>query len=215
MEKSIEELVHLSLEDQSYTLLLWGKMKPLCLNWAYKLRDIEEDIEDLYQESYLLLLKALKHYEAYQNMKFESYFKLVLYSWGRDYKHKYRTELIQNRDDQDFWESVEDTGEGVEDYMINQERYRDLAKGLKHLSQLEYELLIDFYMKGHKISEIATRYHMSYKALETKKRRTLKKLKEIVTHFEGSSVYIEYKQPVLKSNPIHKGGNTHGSNKYT
>lgn len=41
---------------------------------------------------------------------------------------------------------------------------------------------------------------MNYKALESRKRRILKKLRERMTQFESSSVYIEYKQPVLRKN---------------
>ena len=77
MQSEIEELVKRSLEDQSYTLYLWEKMKPLCLKWAHKLGHIEGDREDLYQESYILLIRALRCYEVCQNMSFEAYFKMV------------------------------------------------------------------------------------------------------------------------------------------
>ncbi len=200
MQSQIEELVKRSLEDQSYTLYLWEKMKPLCLKWAHKLGHIEGDREDLYQESYILLIRALRCYEVCQNMSFEAYFKMVLYRWGRDYKCRKRPELMKESSEAYFWESQVDEGQQVEESIIGKERATYLIKGLESLSEFEYNLLVDFYIRELKIGDIASSHHMNYKALESRKRRILKKLRERMTQFESSSVYIEYKQPVLRKN---------------
>ncbi|MEG0085923.1 MAG: sigma factor, partial [Niameybacter sp.] len=88
MERTIQELVCLSQQDRAYSEQLWERLKPLCLKWAKKFNGEQEDIEGLYQESYLVLLKALEHYDPSSEKKFESYFKMVLYRWGRNYQNK-------------------------------------------------------------------------------------------------------------------------------
>lgn len=180
MALSIEELVLLSLKDRHYTRLLWKRLEPLCLKWASKLQNVDYSFEDLYQESYLILVQTLESYNLEQTLKFESYFKLLLYRWGWNYTHKKRALPIES--DVDFWGMLKDDQQLEADYLYKED-LKILQEGLKSLSKLEYNLIIDLYIKGLKISQIATLYEIDYKMLESKKRRTLKKLQKFFDAF--------------------------------
>ena len=179
MEQTIEQLVALSLEDKKYTSDLWLKLEPLCLSWASKLKNIDYDLEDLYQESYMILLKALETYEGGSNVYFEAYFKFLLYRWGRNYRRKKHTLMMYEKDKEDFWENLIDGEKGIEEQVIDKQQIEQIRRGLQTLSKEDYNLLIDYYIKGLKIKEMSSLYGMGYKALESKKRRALKKLQKV------------------------------------
>ena len=179
MEHTIEQLVALSLEDKKYTSDLWLKLEPLCLSWASKLKNIDYDQEDLYQESYMILLKALETYERGSNIYFEAYFKFLLYRWGRNYRRKRHTLMMYEKDKENFWENLIDEEKGIDEQLIDKQQIELIRSGLETLSREEYNLLMDYYVKGLKIKEISSVYGIGYKALESKKRRALKKIKKV------------------------------------
>ncbi len=78
--------------------ILWNKFAPLWKSWARKLSYVDDEQEDLYQESYLLLMRALQHYDQLKGVPFEAYYKMVLYRWGKKYRNKMRAHLMQDQD---------------------------------------------------------------------------------------------------------------------
>lgn len=183
MGLNIGELVALSLEDKAYTLVLWQRLEPLCLKWVNKLKEGNEDAEDLYHESYIILLNALSTYEVESKVYFETYFKLLLFRWGNKYKRKRRTVLIEEGEKGDFWGNLIDYQRGIEELAIYKQQIKILEEGLNQLSKAERNLIIDFYINGYQIKELARLYGADYKALESRKRRTLKKLKKFFDAF--------------------------------
>ena len=62
MYEVIEELVRKSKSHSLYSYELWQLMCPLCTKWAHKLKEVDYSVEDLMQESYLILCTALDTY---------------------------------------------------------------------------------------------------------------------------------------------------------
>lgn len=176
VEKTIETLVTESINNPTCTYELWDRLRPLCMKWASRLKDIDYSQEDLLQESYLILHKALSSYKDGEKMKFEAYFKCMLYRWGRDYVCKKREvlffdsqcDMLSHRMD----ESVEVEGE-----ILAKEELEQLKVALQTLKKEEYTLLVELYIKEQPLNYLARRKSMSYKALTCKKYYILKKLK--------------------------------------
>ena len=188
VEKSINQLVKDSIRDSECTYELWERLLPLCMKWARKLKAIDYSGEDLLQESYLILLKALKTYKVEEEMRFEAYFKYMLYRWGRNYMRKKREVLAFDGENYDFWCNVADEKVDVEAQILKEEEIRQLEHALKSLKEDEYTLLIDLYLRETPLKDLAKDKHMSYKGLTSKKYYTLKKLKK----------FFEEKQTLLR-----------------
>lgn len=182
MENSIRELVKLSKKDRSYTAVLWHKLKPLCWNFAYRFDEMEGNEEDLYQESYFILLKALKSYDLDSPVKFESYFKMILYRWGGNYRLDKKL-LLLGEDNYDLLIGQIEEASRIEDKILHNEQIEVLHKALAVLKEDERNLLIDLYVKGEGTKEISTRYGVAYTKVDSQKRRLLKKLKKFFDEF--------------------------------
>ncbi|MEG0086219.1 MAG: sigma-70 family RNA polymerase sigma factor [Niameybacter sp.] len=183
MEETIEQLVLKSKTNPIYTYPLWKKFEPLYSHWAKKLNPIDGTKEDLYQESYLILVKAVQNYKPEQKVKFESYYKLMLYRWGRDYYRKRKEVVIQEEESMDFWSQVPDEAEGIEAQMLRQERLEKLEKALHTLSAEEQNLLLAFYGQRESLKSLAEQQGLSYKALASRKTYALKKLEKFFKAF--------------------------------
>lgn len=183
MEYTIEDLVLLSQTDSRYTMELWLKFEPLCIKWANKLKEIEYSQEDLHQESYLILLKALASYKSAPDQKFESYYKYMLYRWGRNYKRKKREQLTFTNGDHDYFENVADIKQDIESQILYEEKVRHLQIALQTLNDSEYTLLVRLYVNQEKLLAISKESQVLYSTLESRKRYALKKLKDIFTFY--------------------------------
>lgn len=183
MEHTIENLVLLSQADPSYTMELWLRFEPLCIKWANKLKEIDYSQEDLQQESYLILLKALASYKQTPDKKFEAYYKYMLYRWGRNYKRKRREILTFTDGEHDYFDSVADTTDNIESQILYKEKVKYLQGALQTLNDSEYSLLVRLYVNQEKLMTISEESHVLYSTLESRKRYALKKLKDIFTFY--------------------------------
>lgn len=178
VEKTIEQLVSESGQNVESTYELWERFLPLCIKWANKLKEVEYSQEDLLQESYLILIKALKTYKADKDVRFEAYFKYMLYRWGRDYMRKKREVLVFDEAAYDFWSNGTDEKSDVETHILYQEQIHQLKRGLKTLDPEDATLILELYIKNKTIKDLTKDKHMSYKALTSRKYYILKKLKK-------------------------------------
>lgn len=162
---------------------LWLRFEPLCIKWANKLKEIDYNLEDLLQESYLILLKAVDAYNQVSDKKFEAYYKYILYRWGRNYKRKKRALFTFTYDEHDYFDNVADTDESIEDQLLYEEKVQYLQEAFQILNPSERTLLIRLYVNGEKLLAISEESQIVYGTLESKKRYTLKKLKDFFTFF--------------------------------
>ena len=163
-------------KEESYKV--WYQFAPLWKSWARKLSYIEVEREDLYQESYCLLVKALEHYDQEKGVPFEAYYKMVLYRWGKKYRQKKRDYLMEDEDLQGYGEGI-DQSEDVLQKVIHQEVCQRLEKGLKRLKPSECFVIRKFYLEEKPLGEIASELGITAKAVAGRKERALKKLEKI------------------------------------
>lgn len=159
--------------------ILWNKFAPLWKSWARKLSYVHGEVEDLYQESYLLLLGALQHYDDKKGVPFEAYYKMVLYRWGKRYSTRQKATLME---DQDLEWSSDDIGSSFIDMskeLIHKEDLRRLMEVLELLSPLEQIIIRRFYFEEKTLKEISIELGLALKNVATRKGRALKKLNEI------------------------------------
>lgn len=87
--------------------------------------------------------------------------------------------MMYEKDKENFWENLIDGEKGIEEQVIDKQQIEQIKRGLQTLSKEDYNILIDYYIKDLKIKEMSSLYGMGYKALESKKRRALKKLQKV------------------------------------
>lgn len=179
MCETMEELVMRSKEHSVYTYELWKQFEPLCFKWAHKLKEVDYSVEDLMQESYLILCRAVETYQPAKQTSFSAYYKLMLYRWGGNYRSKKR-EMLIIEEKEDFWDKIQDEGAGVEAQILQQEMIRVIEEALHRLSEKEQSLLLKLYSEEKSLSDLALEEGLSYKALTSKKYYLLKKLKKIL-----------------------------------
>ena len=154
--------------------ILWNKFAPLWKSWARKLSYVHGEVEDLYQESYLLLLGALQHYDDKKGVPFEAYYKMVLYRWGKRYSTRQKATLME---DQDLEWSSDDIGSSFIDMskeLIHKEDLRRLMEVLELLSPLEQIIIRRFYFEEKTLKEISIELGFALKNVATRKGRALK-----------------------------------------
>lgn len=158
--------------------ILWNKFAPLWKSWARKLSYVDDEQEDLYQESYLLLLGALQHYDEKKGVPFEAYYKMVLYRWGKKYRNKMRAHLMEDQD-LEWYSDLTGTADDFVREVIQQEEHKRLEEGMKRLKPSECLVIRKFYFEEKLLGEIAMELGITVKAVAGRKERALKKLEKI------------------------------------
>ena len=158
--------------------ILWNKFAPLWKSWARKLSYVHGEVEDLYQESYLLLLGALQHYDEKKGVPFEAYYKMVLYRWGKKYRNKMRAHLMEDQD-LEWYSDLTGTADDFVREVIQQEEHKRLEEGMKRLKPSECLVIRKSYFEEKLLGEIAMELGITVKAVAGRKERALKKLEKI------------------------------------
>ena len=154
---------------------LWSKHKPLWTSWARKLKYVDYEVEDLYQESYLILVKAVEQYDPRQGVPFEAYYKILLYRWGQRYLYKRRERPIGDETIGEYLNldtSWSDLGEKV----WHTQQIQKLGEAMTVLKPMEKAILIKFYFEGKKLKEIGSELGLTLKTVATRKEKAIKKI---------------------------------------
>ncbi|MDA3733580.1 sigma-70 family RNA polymerase sigma factor [Niameybacter massiliensis] len=179
MYEVIEELVRKSKSHSLYSYELWQHFEPLCTKWAHKLKEVDYSVEDLMQESYLILCTAIDTYNQDKEISFSAYYKVMLYRWGSNYRRKNREVLVVEEREENFWDRIQDEQVQVEQQILQKEVVKSIEWALHRLSEKERKLMIKLYFSEKSLNDLATAEGLSYKALTSKKYYLLKKLKKI------------------------------------
>lgn len=189
MKASIQELVELSKQDRGYISELWSIFEKDCMGWAKKVQKTPEDILDLYNESYIILGKAVETYDIDRGIDFERYFRSMLKYEGQRYRKKYDKRLRRElylpgtNEEGDLYDGLADERIHVEEEVVQQMAVDRMYQALKKLKEDERYILNAFYFKNDSIEKISLHLGVSYDAIDSKKRRTLKKLQKICDGF--------------------------------
>lgn len=168
----------------------WLRYQPMWHKWAYQMGQSIDDISDWEQESYLVFRAARKSYQGAYGIGFSAYYRMLLYRYGKKCLYKPRAGLGQAADiGESEGESIQDEGVCVEQQVTASEAQRTLAVQLTQvlgaLQPKEYEIIRAFYFEKQSLQHIAATQHMTYDAVESKKRRILKKMKKYWLETDG------------------------------
>lgn len=155
---------------------LWGKFRPLWTKWSKKTILCGYDSEDLQQQSYLILVEALKKFEKQQEIPFEGYYRMMLRSWRGNQLRK-KTEQLLAEDENDTFECADETICVEQDVIINT-LYQKAWAYIETLPLDQQILMRKFYLEDRSLGEVAASVKMTYKSAEAKKGRILRALKE-------------------------------------
>ena len=159
----------------------WEKMYPLRRKFVKEtlLNGLEE--EDLEQECFLQLCKALEQYDSERGVPFESYYKVVLHGWRSNQNQvKARKELAFGEDEMFF---LTDERVNVEHDVETKILIEEVLESLSRFDEKERRIIEAFYFEHKKLIDIADELAISIKTAERKKRQTLSKLRAILGEY--------------------------------
>ncbi|MEG2896605.1 MAG: sigma-70 family RNA polymerase sigma factor, partial [Niameybacter sp.] len=171
-------------EDINYTLELWHALEPLCRKWTHTFKDYNEEYDNIFQESYSILTEAVENYQLDSPVYFERYFKTYLYNWRATYLHKKQREVLakDEKEEESFKNQIENK-ENTEEQALLNVHLEALKKILGDLPQKDYQIIWGFYMEHKSIKTLSLELGLSCDAIESQKRRTIKKIKKFSTVF--------------------------------
>ena len=157
----------------------WDRLYPLRRKFVRETHLGGLEQEDLEQECFIQLLKALEKYRPEMGVPFESYYKVVLHGWRANQNRvKARMELAFGEDGLFFVKDERiNIEQDVERKMLSEEVYKKLGE----LEQEEQIIITAYYLQNKKLADIADMLQQPYKTVERKKRIALKKLRMILS----------------------------------
>ena len=167
-------------EEQCIVLTYWwDKLYPLRRKFVSEtlLNGLEK--EDIEQECFLQLHKAVERYNPHLGVPFESYYKVVLHGWRANQNRNKRNREIPVEEEVFFFIKDErtDIERDVETKLLREE----IMYLIEQLEEKEQGIIRAFYFQNKKIKEIAEEYGIAYKTVEAKKKKALKKLSVMMT----------------------------------
>ena len=162
-------------QEQSYLSYVWcEKMKPLIRKFVRETVLYGYDKDDLMQECYLQLQKALERYDEDMGVPFESYYKISLYGWRSNESKKSLRRLAEEKGN--IGDMIDDRISIEKDVEVKLLFERAIEK-LEELNQLERYVLKSYYLENKKLTDIAAHLEMNYKTVEWRKGEALRKLR--------------------------------------
>lgn len=180
MNQVVAELVQeIQQGNEEKMIELWEKFRPLWTKWSRRYQICGYEIEDLQQQSYMLLLEGTRHYDATRGVPFEGYYQLILKRWALGELRKKKNQPMADLGELE--ECLADEGMNVEREVELQLQVEALQKALGNLAREEQMILVGFYMERRSLGELAQMLGMSYKAIEKRKATLLGRLRGNIT----------------------------------
>ena len=162
-------------EEQCILLTYWwDKLYPLRRKFVSEtlLNGLEK--EDIEQECFLQLHKAMERYNPHLGVPFESYYKVVLHGWRANQNQNRRNREIPVGEEVFFF--LKDDGADIEREVERKLLGKEAVEVIKQLEEKEQGIIRAYYLQDKKIKEIAEAYGIAYKTVEAKKKKALKRL---------------------------------------
>lgn len=166
-------------EEQAILLAdWWDKLRPLRRKFVRQTILGGLDREDLEQECYLQLQKALEQYDPHLGVPFESYYKIKIYGWrANQNRHKERQEIDLGEEElSSITDERTDVAKEVETKLLVEE----VLGKVELLEEKAKAIIIGYYLQNKKLYEIANELGLAYKTAEAKKRQALKQLRTML-----------------------------------
>lgn len=183
MYREIEELLILSKKgDLESKESLTLKLKPLILSSIRRYYNRIDLYDDLIQEGYEIILRAIEDYDPHRKVNFLGYVKVLLkYHYLDKHKEKQIRSLNVEIDEKgtEIMDLIqEDQDEGPEARAMDRELKDELKDALRHLTNRQKEVVIYFYIRRLSIGEISHRLGISYRTVVNTKTIAIKKLRK-------------------------------------
>lgn len=179
MYKEIEKLLLLSKKGDKKakeTLLL--KLNPLIISSIRRYYNKIDQYDDLIQEGYEIILKAIENYNPNRGVKFLGYVKAMLrYGYLEKHREKQILSLNEPLEEGEFIDLLEGNEEDPVDAVIKKEEKYLLLESLNCLTERQKQVVVDYYINRLSIDEIANKLGISYRTVVNTKTQGIKKLK--------------------------------------
>lgn len=179
MYKEIESLVVLSKKDNKRAKeVLLNKLNPLIISSIRKYYNRADKYEDLVQDGYETILNCIHDYDPDKGAYFLGYVKVMLkYCYLGNYKGKQTLSLNEPLEDGELMDVLVGEEKDPVDIVVEREEYTLLSNSLYCLTDRQLGVVIDFYINGLSVGEIADKLDVSYRTVINTKTQAVKKLK--------------------------------------
>lgn len=191
MDTDINYIILKSINgDKKFQEILLKKMRPLIYKNIYKYYEPNDNnIEDLVQEGYIIILKSLKTYNKTLNIHFLGYVKsnLIFYykNYYRNTKNQRKTislnqTLCDSQSSLGLENLIADKSIDPVDNITKNEEIKELLTNIQKLSIKEQNVLNMYYIDELSMSEISKQLNIAYRTAIGRKYTALQKLKKMV-----------------------------------
>lgn len=179
MNSTVQELVTSYRKgDKEVTYALWMLFKPLIKKYLYTMAYNSYELEDLEQQSFILLINTLDTFDETRGVTFGAYYKMKLRS--------YRSLMCRKKTDVTSWsDEIEhqlyeqaDTTVDIEKAFEDKECHKKLIKEMSLLEERDRQILRKYYLEWKSLKCISEELHTTYKAVACRKDRALRQLKQ-------------------------------------
>ncbi|MBE6023245.1 MAG: sigma-70 family RNA polymerase sigma factor [Cellulosilyticum sp.] len=154
----------------------WNKLSPFWRKFVRETHLEGMEKEDIEQECFLQLLRALEKFKPEMGVPFWSYYKIMMYGWRANQNRvKARMELAFGEDEMFF---LADDRVNIEKDAERKWLIEEVLRKIDTLDELEKEIISAYYFQNKKLTQIASHLHMPLKNIEYRKRKALHMLKE-------------------------------------
>ena len=160
-------------EQRELSYVWWEKMTPLIRKFVRETVLYGFDKDDLKQECYMQLQKALERYDERFGVPFESFYKITLYGWRSNENRKSRRRLLEEKR---LMGDTIDERISIEKEVENKLLWEIALGELEKLSEVEQYVIKAYYLEGKKLIDIAISLGVNYKTIESRKGVALRKL---------------------------------------
>lgn len=170
----------MNIGEQSHLITYWwDRLYPLRRKFVRETILDGLDQDDLEQECFIQLLKALEKYRPEMEVPFECYYKVVLRGWrANQNRARARMELAFEEDEMFL---VKDERVNIEQDVERSMIVEEVCKSIGELEEEERRIIEAYYLQNRKIADIAIMLNKSYKTIEYKKHNALNKLRSILS----------------------------------
>ena len=137
------------------------------------------DAEDLEQECFMQLQKAIERYKPELGVPFASYYKIMIYGWrSNQSKVKARMQLAFGEDE--MFRQI-DERINIEEDIEMKLLIEEVLDAVKQLEQTERQIIEAYYLQNKKLVEIASELSIPHRTVDYKKSKALNKLRKMLS----------------------------------
>ncbi|WP_165442850.1 sigma-70 family RNA polymerase sigma factor [Senegalia massiliensis] len=185
MYSEIDNLVRKAkLGEKEAKMKLLESYKPLILTQIKKYYFEKEEMDDLINEGYEVILIGINKFDFSKGVYFSGYINTILrYHYLDKLKFKkYVVSLDKKISSKDSSISLIDTLESeidIEKEYLYKELNNELVKNIEKLTIRQKQIIVMFYLQKINIKDISNRLGISYRTVVNTKKNALEKLKKL------------------------------------